>query len=402
VGARLGHCLFYDPDYYLSHPLEILMIWKGGLASHGAALGIITGLILWSRVVSKRSAWWVLDRIVIMVALSGLFIRTGNLANSEILGSPTQSSIGVVFPRADQSDDFRAKWQGQDVEIRYIPTDPTERNFGIFRLDADSSLTYLSERGSKLNMDGVEGYRLMDRNAGLRPKHYMAVASSPARLIRVAPEDSLDNRNIYLTHEFGGSAAFTGTLKGNQLQLHFALNGLAQNGSAAFLFIRVDDSTRFHLVGRGTFSGGPATTSIDTVVTLPSGVKSTEYMVLHKTKEIHLTARHASMMYEAVAYTIIFFFLLWLYFKMNGRIPRGLLFGIFLITVFGVRILIEALKENQEAFDLGLPLNMGQLLSVPFVLFGIFCVVWSLRKGYIEERPFPPAPEPKAKPEAKK
>ena len=83
VGARLGHCLFYEPAYYLGNPLKILKIWEGGLASHGAAIGILAGLYLFSRK-NKKSYLWTLDRVVITVALAGFFIRTGNLFNSEI------------------------------------------------------------------------------------------------------------------------------------------------------------------------------------------------------------------------------------------------------------------------------------------------------------------------------
>jgi prolipoprotein diacylglyceryl transferase len=79
VGARLGHCLFYNPVYYLSNPLEILMVWKGGLASHGAAIGILTALFLFTKRNKEYTFIWLLDRIVITVALGGFFIRMGNL-----------------------------------------------------------------------------------------------------------------------------------------------------------------------------------------------------------------------------------------------------------------------------------------------------------------------------------
>ncbi|GJM28697.1 MAG: hypothetical protein DHS20C17_13320 [Cyclobacteriaceae bacterium] len=100
VGARLGHCLFYDPGYYLSNPLDILKVWEGGLASHGAAAGILTGIYLYSKKKSGQSYLWVVDRVVIIVALAGSFIRFGNFINSEIVGLPTESSNGVVFTRA--------------------------------------------------------------------------------------------------------------------------------------------------------------------------------------------------------------------------------------------------------------------------------------------------------------
>ena len=86
IGARLGHCLFYEPDYYLSNPLSIIKIWEGGLASHGAAVGILIGLVFFAQKFN-RPYLWVLDRVVIVVALAGFLIRMGNLMNSEIFGS---------------------------------------------------------------------------------------------------------------------------------------------------------------------------------------------------------------------------------------------------------------------------------------------------------------------------
>jgi prolipoprotein diacylglyceryl transferase len=98
VGARLGHCLFYEPGYYLSHPLEIIKIWHGGLASHGAGIGILIALWLFVRK-EKKDYTWVIDRIAIVVALSGFFIRMGNLMNSEIYGVETTVPWGFVFLR---------------------------------------------------------------------------------------------------------------------------------------------------------------------------------------------------------------------------------------------------------------------------------------------------------------
>ncbi len=98
LGARLGHCFFYEPEYYLSHPAEILKIWHGGLASHGAAIGILLALWLFVRK-EKKDYTWVIDRIAIVVALSGFFIRMGNLMNSEIYGVETTVPWGFVFLR---------------------------------------------------------------------------------------------------------------------------------------------------------------------------------------------------------------------------------------------------------------------------------------------------------------
>ena len=98
IGARLGHCLFYEPGYYLSHPLEIILIWHGGLASHGAAIGILIAVWLFAKK-EKKDYFWVLDRIAIVVALSGFLIRMGNLMNSEIYGIETTVPWGFVFLR---------------------------------------------------------------------------------------------------------------------------------------------------------------------------------------------------------------------------------------------------------------------------------------------------------------
>lgn len=101
VGARLGHCLFYEPEYYLKNPLEILKVWHGGLASHGAAIGILTAIWLFTRK-EKKDYIWMLDRIAIVVALSGFFIRMGNLMNSEIYGVETTVPWGFVFLRNNE------------------------------------------------------------------------------------------------------------------------------------------------------------------------------------------------------------------------------------------------------------------------------------------------------------
>lgn len=193
VGARLGHCLFYEPEYYLSNPIKILKIWEGGLASHGAAIGIIIGLYFFARK-NKKPLLWILDRIVIVVALAGFFIRTGNLMNSEIYGHPTN-----------------VPW--------------------------------------------------------------------------------------------------------------------------AFIFLRDDN--------------------------IP---------------------RHPTQIYEAVSYLLIFFYLLGYYWKKGSKVMEGYLFSMFLILVFTARFIIEFFKESQVDFENKLILNMGQSLSIPFVVLGIVILLWSMRK----------------------
>ena len=99
IGARLGHCLFYEPMEYLREPWRIITgIREGGLASHGAAIGIILGIWLSSRK-SKVSVWWTADRLGIIAPLSGAMIRLGNLCNSEIIGNETTVPWGFKFMR---------------------------------------------------------------------------------------------------------------------------------------------------------------------------------------------------------------------------------------------------------------------------------------------------------------
>ncbi len=189
IGARLGHCIFYDPIYYFKNPLEILQVWKGGLASHGAAIGILTSIYLFTRKNRDYSYIWILDRLSIVVALGGVFVRLGNLFNSEIIGRPT-------------------------------------------------SLPW------------------------------------------------------------------------------------------AFIFLRVDR--------------------------IP---------------------RHPTQLYEAFAYLWVFIILFHLYRRSWKTLASGKLLGVFMLGIFGSRFLIEFLKENQSAFEASLPLNMGQLLSLPFILLGLWMLL---------------------------
>jgi len=112
VGARLGHCLFYEPSYYFAHPLEMILPiqplpgggykFSGyqGLASHGGALGLIIALIIYSRK-TKQPFMKTIDLISIVAPLGGCFIRLGNLMNSEIIGVPTTKPWAFVFAQVD-------------------------------------------------------------------------------------------------------------------------------------------------------------------------------------------------------------------------------------------------------------------------------------------------------------
>ena len=203
VGARVGHFLFYEPEVLFKNPLEVILPPYAGLASHGAVIGIIIGLFLYSR--SRRATGqtflWVADRIVILVALAGSFIRMGNLMNSEIVGRPTDVAWGFIF------------------------------------------------------------------------------------------------------------------------------------------------------------------------------MKNTEFLQI---------PRHPAQLYESISCFVLFFILLALWNKFKENTPRGMLLGIFFVWVFTLRFLYEFLKENQEAFEANYALNMGQILSIPVVLLGLFFIIQS-RKHAIQK-----------------
>lgn len=110
VGARLGHCLFYQPDYYLGSWKgfwEIFMPWKGGLASHGGAIALLLAMWWFSRHYGRKNDFdflWIMDRLCIAVAFAGCMIRLGNLFNSEIYGDVTSLPWGFIFDRNGETD----------------------------------------------------------------------------------------------------------------------------------------------------------------------------------------------------------------------------------------------------------------------------------------------------------
>ena len=211
LGARLGHCFFYEwqllkvpvtilgitfkyGNHYLSHPWELLYIWRGGLASHGGAIGILIAMYFFNRNVSKKGYVWIFDRLVIGVAICGACIRLGNLMNSEIYGGVTSLPWGFIFAKDFQNDG--------------LPHHPTQ-------------------------------------------------------------------------------------------------------------------------------------------------------------------------IYEMLYCLITFAVLWWMYWKKEAYKKNGLIFGIFLIGIFGSRFLLEFIKNNQEVFESNLSLNMGQILSLPFIVWGIWLIIRS-------------------------
>ncbi len=212
IGLRLGHCLFYNPGYYLTNPLEILKVWEGGLASHGGAIGILIAIWIFSRR-SKIPYFESLDKVALIVPLAGAFVRVGNFINSEILGIETTLPWGVKFLH---------NWD-------------------------DLNNAYIASNGACPNLD---------------------------------------------------------------------INCLS------------------------------------------------EFCI----------ARHPTQLYEAFFYFAMFFVFFLIYKKFIPKWKNGTFLGWFVIVLFGFRFLIEYTKTEQAEFIWNAPITMGQLLSIPFVIFGIYLI----------------------------
>lgn len=128
AGARLGHCLFYEPAYYLANPLEMLKVWEGGLASHGGVIGIIIAVWLYSRKVTKLSMLWTFDRVMVPTGFTAAMIRFGNLMNHEIYGGPTDQPWGFRFITNIHH------WMQGAEPIYSDPSHPTQIYEGVFYL----------------------------------------------------------------------------------------------------------------------------------------------------------------------------------------------------------------------------------------------------------------------------
>jgi len=150
AGARLGHCLFYGPHFdvyddqgrlieegYLSHPVNILKIYEGGLASHGGAIGILLAAFLYVRK-EKENFLWLMDRLSIVVPLSGMFIRLGNLMNSEIIGTPAS-----------------VPWAFRFLQIDDIPRHPSQLYEAIFCLLLFIVLFFFWKRNYFISVPGT-------------------------------------------------------------------------------------------------------------------------------------------------------------------------------------------------------------------------------------------------------
>ncbi|MDE6183069.1 MAG: prolipoprotein diacylglyceryl transferase [Rikenellaceae bacterium] len=119
IGSRLGHCIFYEDAAFWRNPLQVLYIWQGGLASHGAAVGMFVGLWLFSRKY-RQPFVWVLDRVILTVPLGGAMIRLGNLFNSEVYGHPTD------LPFAFRFIENLPAWSAGAQPVYSLPSHPTQ------------------------------------------------------------------------------------------------------------------------------------------------------------------------------------------------------------------------------------------------------------------------------------
>jgi phosphatidylglycerol:prolipoprotein diacylglycerol transferase len=301
IGARVGHCLFYEFDYYIQHPLEIILPWRGqigsnfeftgfqGLASHGAAIGILLGIYIFARK-TKSSYLWTMDMVVIVTALAGSFIRMGNLMNSEIYGNPTKSNYGFVFTH-DLTRVLTEKYKDFIADISYEKVDTLQLN---------------ELQGVPLQINIEFSRKVKDENKVRQFGDYL-LKEDLARY-------DYDN-NVFLLR--GDSLNYKVENRGKRLWLSAQIGGMP---------------------------------------------------------------RHPSQLYEAASYLFIFLLLLYIFYAYEKRLKNGFIFGIFLFLVFGARFFIEFLKANQESFEDSMSLNMGQLLSIPFVIIGLTLIIWKWPK----------------------
>ncbi|EMS32279.1 Prolipoprotein diacylglyceryl transferase [Mariniradius saccharolyticus AK6] len=299
IGARLGHVLFYEPEKYLSNPIDILKVWEGGLASHGAAIAILFALYLYARKVPTQSYLWVVDRIVIVTAMTGALIRLGNLMNSEIGGMPTGSDSGFVYAR-----------------------------------DTEEILQTL-----KIPVAEVNAYKPEDRAQELTGNGIVPV-------------------NFEIKIEKGGYAE-DDLRRAIETDVKYVLTRF--NSSQKYLSESPETPLNFDLKDEGE-----------------------QYVATIRTFGV---ARYPTQIYESISYFVIFLVLLGLWSKYKSRLPDGLLLGMFLVSVFGMRFVWEYLKENQVEFEEGMSLNMGQWLSIPLVAVGLVLIILALKKGFKKELP---------------
>lgn len=303
LGARLGHVIFYQPELFVENPLGVLLPFEfspsfkftglQGLASHGGAFAILFGLYLYARK-KKQSYFSILDRIVILVAITGACIRLGNYFNSEIIGKPTDKPWGVVFTsRLTQAVEFKTE-VNNPAESALIVRDTVHR----------SDTTMLKREG----------------------------AVPLVLYVFFKPETSEDD-------------------------VRFFVNSRIKNYVSHLYEFFYDDPTR----------------------PLEYSFLKQENIFVAKIKLVGI-ARHPAQLYESISCLILFAALFWYWNKYKLALPPGRIFGIFLVVLWGLRFAYEFLKENQEAFEADMTLNMGQILSIPLFIAGVAVLWWSYRQ----------------------
>ena len=297
IGARLGHIIFYQPEMIWEEPWSIFLPFEfspfrfvglRGLASHGAAIGILFALWLYSRKKKPGQNYLqVVDRIVILVALVGALIRFGNFFNSEIIGKPTDGPQAVVFvSRLTEAMEDR-----QDDK------------------DLIESIVY-------------------HRNDSLPEGKNGRVPLS-----------------VYVFFNKGVTEADATRILAYGQRVAYSLDE----------FFDITQNIDYNVTTEkdGTVGGRLQVTAI---------------------------SRHPAQLYESISCIILFLLLYSIWARYTENLPPGRLLGLFLIICFGLRFVYEFLKENQEAFEADLPINMGQILSIPLVIAGIFILIYSYRK----------------------
>ena len=153
VGARLGHCLFYGANddffHYYRNPIELIYIWEGGLSSHGGAFGLLIAMYLYNKNVTKKGYLWILDRLVIGVAIGGALIRLGNLMNHEIYGHATDVPWAFRFILNIHS------WQNGAAPIFSQPSHPTQIYEMLYCLITFAVLMYLYWKTKVAQKEGL-------------------------------------------------------------------------------------------------------------------------------------------------------------------------------------------------------------------------------------------------------
>lgn len=334
VGARLGHCLFYDPVAYLSDPISILNIREGGLASHGAAIGLILAMWIFAKRITKRHFLWGLDRLVIIVALSGLFIRSGNLVNQEINGLPTTSGVGFIFPTIDQYKPFltvRESDTGMDIDMAITENVDTTIS-GRYSLNRSEDLT---------NWTPVQEFLILSS----RDKNF--IQWDDAKQMLYYPRFVVEFNNGWRKRRDG-------------------VDSLAYADMKTVPVLEVDKPIKLNDPGISA-KGKKLHYQVQNAQGYPYGTS-------------HYVGRHPAQLYEAFAYLVIFFLLLFIFYRRKTKVPEGELFGLFLVLTFSARFVIEFFKEVQEPWEQALPLDMGQILSIPFVTLGAVVLIWVYKR----------------------